>query len=51
MSVTLLSKFQGCLLGGAIGDSLGMPTEVGSSRKPGETIAETCGVEQVHIVH
>ena len=47
MSVTLLSKFQGCLLGGAIGASLGMPTEVGSSRKPGETIAETCGVEQV----
>jgi ADP-ribosylglycohydrolase len=47
MSVTLSSKFQGCLLGGAIGDSLGMPTEVGPSRKPGETIAETCGVEQV----
>jgi len=38
MSVTLSSKFQGCLLGGAIGDSLGMPTEVGPSRKPGQTI-------------
>ena len=47
MSVTLSSKFQGCLLGGAIGDSLGMPTEVGPSRNPGQTIAETCGVEQV----
>jgi ADP-ribosylglycohydrolase len=47
MNATLSSKFQGCLLGGAIGDSLGMPTEVGPSRKPGQTIAETCGVEQV----
>ncbi len=47
MSINLSSKFRGCLLGGAIGDSLGMPTEVGPSREPGQTIVESCGVEQV----
>ena len=47
MSIKLRSRFRGCLLGGAIGDSLGMPTEVGPSREPGQTIAESCGVEQV----
>ncbi len=27
MMVELLDRFQGCLLGGAVGDALGMPTE------------------------
>ena len=47
MSINLSSRFRGCLLGGAIGESLGMPTEVGPSRKPGQTIAESCGVDKI----
>jgi len=35
------------LLGGAVADALGMPTEVGPSRKPGQSILEACGVERV----
>ena len=40
-------QFRGCLLGGAVGDALGMPTEEGPSRPPGYTIEEACGVERV----
>ena len=43
----LCSRFRGCLLGGAVGDALGMPTEEGPSRPPGLTIKETLGVDRV----
>ena len=43
----LCSQFRGCLLGGAVGDALGMPTEEGPSREPGQTIREACGVDRV----
>jgi ADP-ribosylglycohydrolase len=46
--VTVLrSRFRGCLLGGAVGDALGMPTEVGPSRRPGQSIREVFGVDWV----
>ncbi len=41
------SQFRGCLLGGAVGDALGMPMEEGPSRPAGHTILEACGVEWV----
>ena len=43
----LRSRFRGCLLGGAVGDALGMPTEVGPSRRRGQLIREACGVDWV----
>ncbi len=43
----LRSQFRGCLLGGAVGDALGMPTEEGPSRQPGRSILETFGVERI----
>lgn len=43
----LLDQVKGCLLGLAIGDALGMPTEVGPSRQRGQSISEALGVEKV----
>jgi len=43
----LRSQFRGCLLGGAVSDALGMPTEEGTSRTPGHSILQTFGVERV----
>lgn len=43
----LRSRFRGCMLGGAVGDALGMPTEVGPSRRRGQLIREACGVDWV----
>ncbi len=43
----LRSQFRGCLLGCAVGDALGMPTEEGPSRQAGQTIREACGVDRV----
>ncbi len=43
----LRSQYRGCLLGGAVGDALGMPTEEGPSRPPGQTIRQACGVDRV----
>ena len=40
-------RFRGCLLGGAVGDALGMPTEVGPSREAGVSIHDACGVKRV----
>jgi len=41
------AQFRGCLLGGAVGDALGMPAEEGPSRTPGRSIPETFGVDRV----
>lgn len=43
----LRSQFRGCLIGGAVGDALGMPTEEGPSRPPGRSIQETFNVDRV----
>ena len=41
------SQFRGCILGGAIGDALGMPTEEGPSRPVGVSVEQACGVPWV----
>ncbi len=40
---SLREFFRGCLLGGAVGDALGMPTERGPSLQAGQTIEEVFG--------
>lgn len=48
--LSMLGHFSGCLLGGAVGDSLGMPTDHGPARKVGESIHDVLGVEWVEKV-
>lgn len=44
----LRARFRGCILGGAVGDALGMPTERGPSLQPGETIEGVFGKRITH---
>jgi len=44
---SLRSCFRGTLLGGAVGDALGMPTEEGPSRRCGQSIEQALGVPRV----
>jgi ADP-ribosylglycohydrolase len=47
MKTPTLEQFRGCLLGGAVGDALGMPTEHGPARQEGQSIHDVLGIDRV----